>query len=217
MKRRKTKTKKSHFPAFYVGACAAVLSVHALTATATYTMTFDKPEPAQAQVIETPDVSEGIETPREPAQTISAPRISSSLPSKDQKDTTVHVCARVYEGRQEIIAAAGISEGIFMTSCYYDMLAMAYAESRFNCSAIGDQGRSRGCFQIQTAMHKVTVEQAESFAWAMEWTLDRMVRDLSYPRYRTAAIRRHNGAGDAAAMYAESVKSTAASFEARGL
>lgn len=144
-------------------------------------------------------------------------RNTTNLPTKAQKDATAAVCRKVAENRRAHYEADNISPELFTSTCYYDLLAMAWAESRFDCTVVGDQGRSRGCFQIQTKLHGVSVEHAENYAWAAEWTLDRMVRDIDYPRLRTAALARHNGSGDAAAAYAASVKAQAAAYERMGL
>lgn len=141
----------------------------------------------------------------------------ASKPSQEQKDATASVCDRVAANRRDLYEAANISVNQFKTTCYYDLLAMAWHESHFDCKAVGDGGKSRGCFQIQTAMHGLTVAQAEDYAFAAEWTLDRMVRDTGYPRYRTASLRRHNGSGDATIGYADSIKAKAAQMESDGL
>lgn len=159
------------------------------------------------------EVSYSYETialvPGSPAEAVQEPekhiQRNAGTPSQEQKDATAAVCQKVAENRKEFYEPYGISENLFLTTCYQDLLAIAYAESRFDCSVVGDQGRSHGCFQIQTKLHGVSVENATDYAWAAEWTLDRMVRDYQYPRFRTLAIERHNGAGLGAEMYAKSV------------
>ena len=138
-------------------------------------------------------------------------------PPQRIKDATAAVCARVGDNRVDILAEMGISPGIFRTTCYNDLLAMAWKESRYRCHAVGDGGKSRGCFQIQTRLHGVSVAHADDYAWAAEWTVDRMVKNHGYPRFRSIAIIRHNGAGAAARAYAASVKDTSESFLAAGL
>lgn len=134
-------------------------------------------------------------------------------PTQAQKNATEQVCERVSTSRRDMLEEINVSHNLFMTTCYYDLLAMAHKESGFNNKAVGDQGRSHGPFQIQVKMHKITVEQAQDYEFAAEWTMDRMVRDTKYPYGRTNSIRRHNGSGQMAANYAESVKQIASKFK----
>jgi hypothetical protein len=142
---------------------------------------------------------------------------SSELPSQSQKDTIAAVCKRIGENRAEFYTKHNISINQFIDTCYYDLLAIAWKESRYNCEAKGDGNKSYGCFQIQINLHKLTKEQAENFNYAAEWTLDRMVRDYEYPRFRTAALARHNGSGQMAQNYATTVKIKSAEFKKMGL
>lgn len=144
------------------------------------------------------------------------------VPSKEQKDIVARVVKKIYENRKDMIQAQGVSEGVFKTTAYYDILAMTFRESGFDCSRVGDQGRSRGCLQIQTALHQVSVEDAEDYSFAVEWTLDRMVRNDGYPHNRTYALQVHNGKtydkdGKLITVYAEAVKSKAEEYRKMGL
>ena len=77
--------------------------------------------------------------------------------------------------------------------CVKDLLAMAWTESRFNCKAVGDGGKSHGCFQIHLGYHKhITVAQAQDIEFAVSWTLNRL-EAKGYPVYRSTAIQLHNG------------------------
>ena len=110
-----------------------------------------------------------VAAPEPPKATHVPPkRVQASLTAPPQaiKDATARVCRRVGDNRVDILAGQGISAELFATTCYYDLLAMAYAESRFACHAVGDSGKSRGCFQIQTALHGVSIAQAEDYEWA---------------------------------------------------
>jgi hypothetical protein len=133
------------------------------------------------------------------------------------KNAAAHAANKVWEGRKDLIQAQGVSKELFLKTAYLDLLAMSFREAGHDCSRIGDNGKSRGCFQIQTKLHGVTVEQAENPAWAAEWTLDRMVRNYDYPQNRTLSVRRHNGTGPGAVAYAEAVKQTAAKYEKEGI
>lgn len=164
-----------------------------------------------------PAIEPATSTPSTPKTLPEAPIASGGTPSQAQKDATARVCRRVGQNRAAMIAENNISPELFATTCYYDTLAMAKKESNFNCKAIGDQGRSRGCFQIQTALHNVSVADAENYEWAAEWTIDRMVRDTDYPHLRTASLARHNGSGPKAAAYAADVKRIAEQYRKAGL
>lgn len=77
--------------------------------------------------------------------------------------------------------------------CTKDILGIAYAESRFDCNVVGDNGKSFGCFQIHRGWHPtVTVDQAKDIQFAINWTIDRLVNN-KYPVMRSNAIMKHNG------------------------
>ena len=57
-------------------------------------------------------------------------------------------------------------------------VGVAKAESRLNCKAIGDGGKSRGCWQIYGPAHPgVTKEQAHDIIWSTQWSLDEMKKN----------------------------------------
>src|SRR3990167_5282005 len=226
MKIRKNKTKRppSNAPVFLVLLVPLILFGEAVSTEAQETIVYrdkacETPVAVAPEAPAPPPAAPGAkpEPPKPPSTPPKRPAARLTAPPQAIKDATADVCRRVGDNRVDILASSGISPELFASTCYYDLLAMAKHESGFNCSAVGDGGRSRGCFQIQTALHGVSVAQAENYAFATEWTLDRMVRDLSYPRYRTAAIRRHNGAGDMAAAYASAVMGTSERMESQGL
>ncbi len=147
----------------------------------------------------------------------------TGIPTQKQKEQTETACSHVADNRQGIYGKY-VSRGQFMTECYYTLLAMASHESSFDCSRVGDDGKSRGCFQIQTKLHEVTVENAEDYAFAAEWTIDRMVRDYNFPApyWKTYAIQAHNGIvmispGHMKKTYALAVIATAKEYKAKGL
>lgn len=88
--------------------------------------------------------------------------------------------------------------------CEKDLYGIMMTESRGNCDVIGDQGKSFGCFQIQTKLHGITEEQAKDLRFASKWTLERMQR-FGYPLFRSLAIRRHNGFGISTFSYLKTV------------
>jgi hypothetical protein len=80
--------------------------------------------------------------------------------------------------------------------CTNDLIAMAWVETKHICSKVGDNGNSRGCFQIHKGYHpNVSDEQAEDLEFSINWTLNRLVH-YGYPEFRSYAIRRHNGSAD---------------------
>ena len=77
--------------------------------------------------------------------------------------------------------------------CVKDLIAMAWTESRFNCKAVGDGGKSHGCFQLHLGYHKhITVAQAQDIEFAVSWTLNRLIA-YNYPTMRSTSVMRHNG------------------------
>lgn len=108
-------------------------------------------------------------------------------------------------GSVEEIAHELCSSRGFEKWCADDLIAMAIAESGVQASAVGDNGLSHGYFQIQIALHNVKKECATDFRCSADWTLSNLVKN-GYPKYRTIAIRRHNGWGEASKRYAANVK-----------
>lgn len=132
-----------------------------------------------------------VQCPEEASVAISKPvtaSVVSLIIDQERMETLVQVCKKHK----------------LQGNCAKDLYSIAWQESKFNCKVIGDQGRSRGCFQIQTKMHKVSVAHAEDFAWAADWTLSRMIGN-GYPVYRTIAVERHNGWGAIAQRYVSQV------------
>ena len=82
-------------------------------------------------------------------------------------------------------------------NCRLDLEGIVYAETIvFDCNANGDFGASHGCYQIHLGYHpEITQEQARSVKFATKWTLDRLLH-YGYPKYRSYAIRRHNGSAN---------------------
>ena len=107
------------------------------------------------------------------------------------------------------IAAAGVKDTIRAVAVKNKvspdhLQAMAWVESRYNPKAVGDNGRSRGCFQIQTKLHKITVKQAEDVRFASQWTVNYLIKN-GYRKDPRKAIRKHNGSGKMAERYADKV------------
>ena len=131
--------------------------------------------------------------------------VSSGLPSKSQKDAVARVCGERFTGAQ-------------LSTCYDDLLAIAYTETRFQDPApIGDHGLAYGSFQLHIKLHGITEGQANDFEWAAGWTLDHMVH-YGYPVYRSVGLGSHNsmtpGVNQA---YSAMVKAKSSEFQKMGL
>lgn len=130
--------------------------------------------------------------------------VPAGVPSQYQKDTVARVCGERFVGS-------------VLSTCYRDVLAIAYTESRFDCSVLGDNGKARGCYQIWFQLHGITAQQAEDFDFATRWTLDRMVSQ-GYSTFRAWALGSHNSfTPDVNKAYSQIVKAKSAEFERVGL
>lgn len=76
--------------------------------------------------------------------------------------------------------------------CAKHLLGMLWKESNNIATAIGDNGRARGYFQIWTKLHKITVDCAEDLRCSANWTIDYLERN-HYPKYVSYAVQCHNG------------------------
>lgn len=108
----------------------------------------------------------------------------------------------------EICKAAGIVD----LPCWQDLKAMRQKESYDGKAMVGDGGKSRGWYHIQTKMHNVSVECALDFECSTEWTVKNLIAH-DYQENRAYAISRHNGGGKKAQAYARSVINNSARFE----
>lgn len=191
---------------------ATVLLFHATHAFGLLVSEILKEEPV-TQVISAPIIHKipevkALVSPEEP--------MKRELPTQYQKDAVATACRKVGENRSHSLEVQQVSLELFLDTCFHDVLSVAYTESRFYNKAVGDQNRSRGSFQIQTKLHGITVEQAEDFAWSAEWVVGHLMSN-SFPKFRTFALKRFNGSGVMAQLYAERVKKTSDRFRAMGL
>lgn len=91
------------------------------------------------------------------------------------------------------IAAEECAAAQLGSRCVEDTLGIAWTESRFDCSQIGDGGNSHGCFQIYRVAHpEVTIAQARDIDFATRWTV-RNLAGHKYAKNRDIAVRMHNG------------------------
>lgn len=149
---------------------------------------------------------------------------SANLPSKEQKQATAIACAHAWEDNRSELEGANVSKNLYLTTCYYDLLAIARHESGFNNEArnISAREQSYGPFQINRNAHPdITVEQATDYVFAVNWTVNHL-HAFNYPMERTLAIQAHNGlaydaSGKLRIVYAEAVKATAQKFLEMGL
>lgn len=128
-------------------------------------------------------------------------------PKEITKEQTVKViCHSAYNDLyREKMDSYNVGFGLYMDTCYRDLIAIATEETHLDCSKVGDGGRSFGCYQIHRGYHpEITVEQATDFGFATAWTLGRLV-EHGWPKYRKYSVMKHNGSNDRARAYAERV------------
>lgn len=115
---------------------------------------------------------------------------------KAEKEVLKNVVVTIYETTEQKIRRIATEECKKQSlgeQCVHDLLGMAYTESRFNCDAIGDGGKSYGCFQIHRGYHPhITVAQAKDLNFSIPWTLNRMI-SKNYKKNRDVAVMSHNG------------------------
>lgn len=174
------------------------------------------PAPAPAVAVQAAPKPKVEEIPHTAVKTVSQPR--TGLPTQSQKDATEIACAHSWEKHGGEMAEKNIPRALYMTTCYNDLLAIAYREGGFNDKASNESGieHSYGTFQINRDVHpEITRAQAEDFVFAVNWTIERLHR-YGYPVLRTVAIQCHNSCG-AGNGYSLAVKQTADTFEKRKL
>jgi hypothetical protein len=79
-----------------------------------------------------------------------------------------------------------------------------WKESQFVPTAVGDNGRALGYFQIHYRLHGIAAECATDVRCSANWTID-YLESNGYPKYADYAVQCHNGCG-VANGYAASVK-----------
>ncbi len=76
--------------------------------------------------------------------------------------------------------------------CAKTLYGMAWKESQFISTAVGDNGRARGWFQIHYRLHRITSACAEDLACSADWTIS-YLESNGYPKYKNYAVQCHNG------------------------
>lgn len=96
-------------------------------------------------------------------------------------------------------------------TCWRDLKAMRVKESIGGQIMIGDGGKSKGWYHIQTKLHGVSEECALNFQCSTEWTIKNLIRN-GYLKNRKYAIMKHNGSGIAAQNYAKEIIALSVKF-----
>ena len=92
---------------------------------------------------------------------------------------------------QETLLTVCESRG-YGEDCAKTLLGMLWKESRNVSTAIGDNGKARGYFQIHYKLHKISIECAEDLACSANWTISYLEQN-GYPKYPYYAVQCHNG------------------------
>jgi len=92
--------------------------------------------------------------------------------------------------------------------CAQTLLGMLWTESNNISTAIGDNGKARGYFQIHYKLHGITVECAEDLACSADWTISYLERN-SYPKYVSYAVQCHNSCNAGNGYAAKSLRNGA--------
>jgi hypothetical protein len=140
------------------------------------------------------------------AKTVEA-KATGGKPSDKQVADVKAICHDGWDDLyRERMEGYGVSRDDYQTQCVSDLLAIAWKESHYDCNAVGDGGQSLGCYQIHHEYHpEVSDPDRRDFGFSTGWTLGNLVGN-GWPKYRTYAIRKHNGWGPASIVYAEKVK-----------
>lgn len=91
---------------------------------------------------------------------------------------------------QEVLLVVCKQNG-YGEDCAKTLLGMLWNESSNISTAIGDNGKARGYFQIHYKLHKISVDCAEDLVCSANWSLN-YLESNSYPKYVSYAIQCHN-------------------------
>lgn len=68
-------------------------------------------------------------------------------------------------------------------------LYVSWQESHWDCTAIGDSGRSHGCWQIFLPAHQsITKKQAHDLEWSTKWAMQTMIEDKGCKQWSTCPL-----------------------------
>lgn len=137
--------------------------------------------------------------------------VISTLAMKISDAEEVNV-VRSVEEYDKIAESICLAAGIIDQPCWQDLRAMRDKESFGGKVMVGDNGRSRGWYHIQTKLHNLPLECAMDFKCSTEWTVKNLIAN-GYKTNRFYAISRHNGGGVMAQNYARSVVYNSSKFE----
>lgn len=138
--------------------------------------------PAQASMTLTRTVA--IAAPSRVVLAIAEPVVE---PEPVEEVVETPVASTIQDTLLEVCKAKGYDE-----ACARTLLGILWKESRGDAKAVGDQGRSRGYFQIRYKLHRISLECAYDLRCSAEWTLSYLERN-GYPKYPTYATQCHNG------------------------
>ncbi len=94
---------------------------------------------------------------------------------------------------QDILLSVCKTRG-YSDECAKILLGMSWKESRHVATAIGDNGRAQGWFQIHYRLHGISLHCAQDLGCSANWTISYMENN-GYPKYVKYAVQCHNGCG----------------------
>ena len=121
-----------------------------------------------------------VDTPTNDQNTIALEQQIEFYPTEFGVPTVQHALRNVCQSRG------------YGQTCAKDLFGMLWVESNNVSTAIGDQGRARGYFQIHYRLHHISTGCAEDIVCSANWTIDYLEQN-NYPEQRDHAIQCHNG------------------------
>lgn len=136
---------------------------------------------------------------------VTCPTEVTTAPTKSAQKVIKVKIASISNEKIELSKQVCSAKGFNDDMCWKVLYAMHIQETTGDCSVVGDQGRSIGCFQIQVKLHGVSKVCARDYKCSAIWSLNNLVAH-GYPEYRGRAIALHNGRGVMAQKYYQEVK-----------
>jgi len=160
----------------HIGPVVASIVVAALTLTF---VTGSRPAEAATDAVSLVQFTLGLNPDPEAMRLFAPP----AVPAGPEQPPTIR------EILLDVCAERGYDE-----TCARNLYGMMWKESLFIPTAVGDNGRALGFFQIHYRMHGVEPACATDVRCSANWTID-YLESNGYPRYRNYAIQCHNGCG----------------------
>jgi len=148
-------------------------------------------------------------------QPAAAPAEEEKKPEAKKEEPAKISDGQIIKTLKAVCSANGMNDPKNNEVCWQTLWAMSYQESKLGYLMIGDQGRSKGWFHIQTKMHQLSEACALDLNCSADWTLKRLITK-GFPIYWTYSVQSHNGFGTPAAKrgeYAEIIKKEIASLD----